>query len=75
MSQFISELNFSDTYGYLQERTKRMLLQEAIQLEEFGGDVQCIEISATKGTNLPELVEAILVQVYYYLKPYCIPSN
>lgn len=40
-----------------------MLLQEGIQLEDFGGDVQCVPISAAKGTNLPALVEAIIVQV------------
>ncbi|XP_021963798.1 translation initiation factor IF-2, mitochondrial [Folsomia candida] len=44
------------------ERSKRMLLLEGIQLEDFGGDVQCVPISAAKGTNLPTLVEAILVQ-------------
>lgn len=43
-----------------------MLLQEAIQLEEYGGDVQCISISATKGTNLPQLVDAILLQVIVF---------
>jgi len=40
-----------------------MLLQEGIQLEDFGGDVQCVPVSAAKGTNLTALVEALLVQV------------
>ncbi|KAF2350158.1 Small GTP-binding protein domain [Trinorchestia longiramus] len=36
------------------------LLQAGVQLEKQGGDVQCVEISAKKGTNLTALVEAIL---------------
>jgi translation initiation factor IF-2 len=44
------------------DRTKQMLLQEGIQLEDFNGDVQCVAISAAKGMNLPALVDAILVQ-------------
>ena len=45
------------------ERTKKMLLQHGIQLEEFGGDVQCVEISALKNINVDTLVQAVLVQV------------
>ncbi|XP_059138650.1 translation initiation factor IF-2, mitochondrial-like [Physella acuta] len=43
-------------------RTKQMLLEHQIQLEEFGGDVQAVPISALKGTNLLELQEAIVTQ-------------
>ncbi|KAI8744462.1 translation initiation factor IF-2, mitochondrial-like [Biomphalaria glabrata] len=43
-------------------RTKQMLLEHEIQLEEFGGDVQVVPISALKGTNLMELQEAIVTQ-------------
>lgn len=41
------------------EKAKQQLLQHGIQLEEFGGDVQCVEVSALKGTNLGELLESI----------------
>jgi translation initiation factor IF-2 len=44
-----------------------MLLQEGIQLEDIGGDVQSVPISALKGTNIPALMDAILLQVS---KPY-----
>ncbi|XP_031562547.1 translation initiation factor IF-2, mitochondrial-like, partial [Actinia tenebrosa] len=39
---------------------KRQLLSHGIQLEEYGGDVQVVEISALKGTNLDSLTEAII---------------
>lgn len=41
------------------DQTKQQLLQHGIQLEEFGGDVQAVEVSALKGTNLEGLLEAI----------------
>lgn len=41
------------------EQTKQQLLQHGIQLEEFGGDIQSVEVSALKGTNLDALLEAI----------------
>ncbi|XP_039281839.1 translation initiation factor IF-2, mitochondrial isoform X2 [Nilaparvata lugens] len=44
------------------DRTKRMLLQRGLELEEAGGDVQAVPISALKGTNLDQLIDAILIQ-------------
>src|SRR5690606_34604377 len=38
------------------------LLQHEAVIEEMGGDVQCVEISAKKKTNLDKLEEAILLQ-------------
>ena len=40
-----------------------MLLQEGIQLEDFGGDVQSVQISALTGTNVQLLLDTILLQV------------
>jgi len=43
-------------------RVKTELLQHEIQVEELGGETLAIEVSATKGTNLDKLEEAILLQ-------------
>lgn len=44
------------------QRAKNELLSHDVILEEFGGDVMAVEISAKVGTNLGKLVEAILLQ-------------
>ena len=41
---------------------KRELLEAGVQLEDFGGEVQSVEISALKGEGLEALEEALLVQ-------------
>ncbi len=41
---------------------KQQLMQHNVLVEEFGGDVQCVEISAKKGTNVDQLLEAIALQ-------------
>jgi translation initiation factor IF-2 len=38
------------------------LLQHDVQVEAFGGDTLAVEVSATKGTNLDKLLEAIALQ-------------
>jgi translation initiation factor IF-2 len=43
-------------------RVKSELLQHEIQVEDLGGETLAIEVSATKGTNLDKLEEAILLQ-------------
>jgi translation initiation factor IF-2 len=43
-------------------RVKTELLQYEIQVEDMGGETLCVEVSATKGTNLDKLEEAILLQ-------------
>jgi translation initiation factor IF-2 len=44
------------------QRVKTELLQHEIVVEEMGGDVQAIEVSATKRLNLDKIQDAILVQ-------------
>jgi translation initiation factor IF-2 len=39
------------------------LLNEGLELEEFGGDVQCVQTAAKAGLGLKELEEALLLQV------------
>ncbi|MDE2477019.1 MAG: translation initiation factor IF-2, partial [Alphaproteobacteria bacterium] len=43
-------------------RVKNELLQHEIQVEDLGGDVLAVEVSATKGIGLEKLEEAILLQ-------------
>jgi translation initiation factor IF-2 len=43
-------------------RVKTELLQHEVQVEEMGGEVQAVDVSATKGTNLDKLEDAILLQ-------------
>ena len=44
------------------QKVKQDLLQHEIVVEEMGGDIQCIEVSAKQKTNLDKLEEAILLQ-------------
>uniref|UniRef100_W8BPE8 Translation initiation factor IF-2, mitochondrial n=2 Tax=Ceratitis capitata TaxID=7213 RepID=W8BPE8_CERCA len=44
------------------EKTKRDLMQMGLVLEDQGGDIQAIPISALKGTNLELLTEAVSTQ-------------
>jgi translation initiation factor IF-2 len=43
-------------------RVKTELLQHEIQVEDMGGEVQAVEVSAIKGMGLDKLEEAILLQ-------------
>ena len=43
-------------------KVKQDLLQHEVVIEDMGGDVQCVEISAKNKTNLDKLEEAILLQ-------------
>ncbi|MBX2833526.1 MAG: translation initiation factor IF-2 [Micavibrio sp.] len=43
-------------------KVKTELLQHEVVVEDMGGEVQCIEISAKQKINLDKLVEAILLQ-------------
>ncbi len=44
------------------QRVKSELLQHEIQVEDMGGETLAVEVSATKGTNLERLEEAIVLQ-------------
>ncbi len=58
----IVAVNKIDTRGADPNRVMTELLQHDIQVEPMGGDVLCIEVSATEKTNLEKLEEAILLQ-------------
>src|SRR5215471_7961865 len=58
----IVAINKVDKHDANPQRVKTELLQHEIQVEELGGDVLAVEVSATKGTGLEKLEEAILLQ-------------
>lgn len=43
------------------QKAKQMLAVESVLVEDWGGDIMCVEVSATKGTNLDKLLESILL--------------
>ena len=59
---FIVAINKIDLPDADPTRVKTDLLQQEVQVEDLGGDVQCVEISATKHIGLEKLEEAILLQ-------------
>ena len=58
----IVAINKCDKEGVDPTRVKNQLLEQEVITEEFGGDVQAIEVSALKKMNLDALEEAILLQ-------------
>ncbi|CAA6659285.1 unnamed protein product [Spirodela intermedia] len=55
-------INKCDKPGADPERVKIQLGSEGLPLEEMGGDVQVVQVSALKGTGLDRLEEALLLQ-------------
>ncbi|XP_021758913.1 uncharacterized protein LOC110723832 [Chenopodium quinoa] len=55
-------INKCDKPGANPERVKVQLASEGLALEEMGGDIQVIEVSATTKTGLDTLEEALLLQ-------------
>ncbi|MCC7428383.1 MAG: translation initiation factor IF-2 [Alphaproteobacteria bacterium] len=58
----IVAINKMDKPGANPQRVRNELLQHEVQVESMGGEVQDIEVSALKKTNLDKLEEAILLQ-------------
>ncbi|MBO4625771.1 MAG: translation initiation factor IF-2 [Alphaproteobacteria bacterium] len=59
---FIVAINKIDLPEANPGRVKTDLLQQEVQVEEMGGDVQCVEVSAKNKIGLDKLEEAILLQ-------------
>jgi len=59
---FIVAINKCDLPEADPMRVKTDLLQQEVQVEDMGGDVQCVEISAKTKMGLDKLEEAILLQ-------------
>jgi translation initiation factor IF-2 len=58
----IVAVNKIDKQGINLDRVRNELLQHEIVVESLGGETQEIQVSATKGTNLDKLLEAIALQ-------------
>ena len=58
----IVAINKMDKPGADAGRIRTALLQYDVQVEELGGDVQDVEVSATKKTGLDDLLEKVLLQ-------------
>ena len=58
----IVAINKCDLQGIDKTKVKNQLLEHELIVEDLGGEVLCIEISALKQTNLDKLKEAILLQ-------------
>ncbi len=54
-------INKMDKEGAEPEKVKRQLADKNLVVEEYGGDIQCAEISAKKGTGIPDLLDNILI--------------
>ena len=56
---FIVAINKSDIGTADPDKVKTQLTEENVVVEDFGGDVPCVVISAKTGKNIPELLELI----------------
>jgi len=59
-AQIIVAINKIDTPGADPKKVKQELAQENILVEDWGGDIICVEVSAKLGKNLDKLLDAIL---------------
>lgn len=50
-----------DLEGAKPDRVKQQLAEQSLNIEEYGGDVICVGVSAKTGEGIPELLENILV--------------
>ena len=55
----IVAINKCDLPGANPDRVKQQLTEHNVVVEDFGGDVVTVNVSATKGTGIDELLEAI----------------
>ncbi len=57
----IVALNKIDKEGANPDRVKQQLAEIGVVIEEYGGDVVCVPVSARRGTGIDELLEMILL--------------
>jgi translation initiation factor IF-2 len=59
-SPIIVAINKMDVSGADPTKVKQELSQEGVMVEDWGGDIVAVETSATKGTGLDDLLDAIV---------------
>jgi translation initiation factor IF-2 len=57
----IIALNKIDKVGANPDHVKQQLAEMGVVIEEYGGDVVCVPVSARKGTGIEDLLEMILL--------------
>jgi translation initiation factor IF-2 len=55
-------VNKCDLPGANPQQTRQRLMEHDLVSEEFGGDILCVDVSATKQTGLDQLLEAVALQ-------------
>ncbi|MCP5536280.1 MAG: translation initiation factor IF-2 [Akkermansiaceae bacterium] len=58
----IVAINKCDTKGADPTRVKTQLMEHGLQPVDFGGDVECVEVSAITGQGMEELIELMALQ-------------
>ena len=58
----IVAINKCDMPGADPTRVKTQLLEEGVQTVDFGGDVECVEVSAVTGQGMEELIDLMALQ-------------
>lgn len=58
----IVAINKCDTQGADPMRVKTQLMEHGLQPVDFGGDTECVEVSATTGQGMDELIELMALQ-------------
>jgi translation initiation factor IF-2 len=58
----IVAINKIDKEGADVERVRRELAEQSVVVEEWGGDVTAVEVSAKKGTGIDDLLETLALQ-------------
>lgn len=60
---FVVAINKIDKPGADVQKTKNSLVENAIYIEGYGGDIPCVEISAKVGTGVDSLLETLVLMV------------
>lgn len=61
-AKIIVAINKCDLEGFNPQKVKQQLAQENVLVEDWGGDIICVECSAKTGENLDCLLESIILQ-------------